>query len=148
MSTDKEVTKELMETLEDGRLGYEKSVERLADEHPTIASRLGAAAKQRSEMYEELQTIASAYGDDLEESGTVAAKVHRGWLALKDALTGDSAEAVLHAAMTGEKHAIEQYEEALSEDLSPEFRPVIQRQLVKIRAALSELESLAAGVKS
>jgi uncharacterized protein (TIGR02284 family) len=149
MSTDRKVTKKLMETLEDGRLGYEKAAERLADEHADLASSLSSAAKARAEMYAELQRKASTYGDDLEESGSVVATLHRGWLALKDALTGDSAEAVLKAAITGENHSIEQYEEALSsEDLSEEFRPQLQRHLVKLKGDLSELERLTAGVKA
>jgi uncharacterized protein (TIGR02284 family) len=147
MSTDKEVTKELMETLEDGRLGYEKAAEKLSASHGEIASHLSAAAKKRSEMYAELKHIASNYGDALEESGSIAAAVHRGWLAVKDALTSDSAEAVLNAAATGENHSIMQYEEALTGDVSNEFRPVLQRQLVVLKSALADLERWAAGVK-
>ena len=148
MSKDKEVTKDLMETLEDARLGYEKAAERLSSEHAVLSSRMSAAAKQRSEMYKELQVIASAYGDQMDESGSVAGTVHRGWLAVKDALSSDSAEAVLKAAITGENHTIEQYEEAVTEDLSPEFRPVVQRHLVALEASLLDLEHLAPGVKS
>jgi uncharacterized protein (TIGR02284 family) len=147
MSTDKEVTKELMETLEDGRLGYEKAAEKLRNEHGEIASQLSAASQKRSEMYAELKTIASKYGDALEESGSVAAAVHRGWLALKDAVASDSAEAVLNAAITGENHSIEQYEEALAGDVSSEFRPVLQRQLVVLKNSLASLERSAVDAK-
>lgn len=147
MSTDKKVTEELMETLEDGRLGYEKAAERLSSDHDAIASHLSAAASKRFEMYTELQKIALTYGDEVEESGSIAAAVHRGWLAVKDALSSDSVEAVLDAAVTGENHSIEQYEEALAGDLSDSFRPVLQRQLSVLKTALSDLEGWAAGVK-
>lgn len=147
MSTDKEVTKDLMETLEDGRLGYEKAAEKLRGEHGEISTQLSAASKKRSEMYAELKTIASKYGDGLEESGSVAAAVHRGWLALKDAVTSDSSEAVLNAAITGENHSIEQYEEALTGDVSSEFRSVLQRQLVVLKNSLASLERWAADAK-
>ena len=54
--------------------------------------------------------------------------MHRGWLSLKDALTGDDAGAVLKAAATGEDHAVSEYEKALEMDLSAGFREVVARQ--------------------
>jgi uncharacterized protein (TIGR02284 family) len=148
MSKDEKVTKDLMETLEDGRLGYDKAAELLSEAHPAVAAQLSKHAASRFEMYTELQKIASVYGDPVEESGSVAASVHRGWLVVKDMLTGDSVEAVLNAAVTGENHSIELYEGALSEDLSPEFRPVIARQSSALKTSLTELQNLLSGVKS
>ncbi len=148
MSADEKVTKELMKTLEDGRLGYEQAAERLSSEQSSISLQLSAEANRRFEMYTELQNLALSYGDELEESGSVAAAVHRGWLAVKDSLASNSIAAVLGAALTGENYSIEQYEEALAADLSDEFRPVVQRQLEVLRTALCELENWAAGVKN
>jgi uncharacterized protein (TIGR02284 family) len=148
MSKDEKITKELMGTLEDGRLGYDKAAELLSEDHPVVAARMTEAAKHQFEMYTELQKIASTYGDSVEESGSVGAVLHRGWLVVKDLLTGDSIEAVLNAAITGEKHSIELYEKALSEDLSATFRPVLQRQLSMLKASLVELEQTVDGVKS
>ncbi len=141
MSTDRSVTKHLMETLENGRLGYEKAAEKLSNEAPELLRMLQDAASQRAGMYQELDVIASRYGDDLDEKSTVAGAVHRGWMAVKDAFTGDSAEAILNAAATGEDYAIEQYEEAISNAISPEFRPVLERQLQHVRSARAALDS-------
>ena len=91
-------------------------------------------------MYAELDRIAATYGDDLEEDSGVIAAIHRGWMSLKDALTQDDAAAVANSAKTGEDYAIEQYEEALNDDVSDEFRPVLQRQLAAIKAARSSLD--------
>lgn len=148
MPNDEKVTKELMETLEDGRLGYEKAAELLSEDHPAVATQMTTAAKHQFEMYTELQKIASTYGDDLEESGSVGAAMHRGWIVVKDLLTGDSVEAVVNAAMTGEKHSIELYEQALSDDLSFTFRPVVQRQLGVLKNSLTGLQQLVDGIKS
>jgi uncharacterized protein (TIGR02284 family) len=87
--------------------------------------------------------MAESYGDAIEESGTAAAAVHRGWIALKDALTGSDPEAVLRAALQGEEHAVREYEKALDEDLSPPLREVVTRQLEQIRAARDQVKVLA-----
>jgi uncharacterized protein (TIGR02284 family) len=68
--------------------------------------------------------------------------VHRGWIALKDALTGDDAEAVLKAALTGEDHAVSEYEDALKMDLSAGFREVVVRQQAAVVAARDEVKAL------
>ena len=86
-------------------------------------------------MSAQLQTIAAAYGYDIAQRSTVPGALHRGWIAVKDALTGDDADAVINAAETGEDHAVEDYEEALGEeDVSPEFRTLISQQLASVQA--------------
>ncbi len=140
MSTDKKVTKKLMQVLQDGKEGYEKAAERVAEAKPDAAAAFRDAASERASMYAELDRIAATYGDDLEEDSGVIAAIHRGWMSLKDALTQDDAAAVVNSAKTGEDYAIEQYEEALNDDVSDEFRPVLQRQLAAIKAARSSLD--------
>ena len=72
----------------------------------------------------------------------MAAKVHRGWMAVKDAIAGSDPAGVLDAAEQGEDHAISEFEGALEKDLSPEFRPVLERQLDVVRAAHDQVKSL------
>ena len=93
-------------------------------------------------MSDELKAIAGSYGDDVDQRGTLPGAVHRGWIAAKDALTGDSPEAVIGAAETGEDHAVEQYREALAADISPEFRPIVARQLASVQAAHDYVRAL------
>jgi uncharacterized protein (TIGR02284 family) len=121
---------------------------RLSTDHAAVAAHLRAAASKRFEMYTELQAIALTYGDEVEESGSIAASVHRGWLAVVDVLSSDSVEAVLGAATTGESYSIQQYETALAGDISDEFRPVLQLQLATLKSALSDLHGWASGAKS
>ena len=54
---------------------------------------------------------------------------------MKDGLTGDDADAVIGTAETDEDHAVEQDRQALEADISPEFRPVVARQLASVQAA-------------
>lgn len=143
MSTDEQICTNLIHTLEDGKQGFETAATKLADsDRPEIASRFAAFSAERAEMAQELQTIAAAYGDDIGRRGTVAGALHRGWIGVKDALTGDDADAVIASAERGEDHALEQYREALAADISPEFRAVVERQMESVERAHDYVRSL------
>ena len=143
MSDDAKAAKELVETLKDGERGFAEAAEKLRDgEHPEWATTLQRLSEQRAGFWREIVDLGHAYGDDVDESGTVAAAVHRGWIALKDALTGDDAEAVLKAAITGEDHAVSEYDDAVEMDLSAGFREVVVRQRAAVVAARDEVRAL------
>ena len=143
MSTDAKVTKDLMQTLEDGRKGFADAADKLADtDRADLAPRFRDFSEQRATMYAELDVLAAAYGDDLEESGSAAAALHRGWMSLKDALAGSSADGVLDAAEQGEDHAVTEYNKALEKDLSPDLANVVRRQLVDVTATHDEVKRL------
>ena len=143
MSDDAKAAKELVETLKDGERGYADAADKLRDgEHPEWATTLQRFSEQRAGFWCEIVDMGHAYGDYVDESGTVAVAVHRGWIAVKDALTGDDAEAVLKAALTGEDHAVSEYEDALKMDLSAGFREVVVRQQAAVVAARDEVKAL------
>ena len=143
MSDDAKAAKELVETLKDGERGFAEAAEKLRDgEHPEWATTLQRFSEQRAGFWREIVDMGHGYGDDVDGSGTVAAAVHRGWISLKDALTGDDAEAVLKAALTGEDHAVSEYEDALKMDLSAGFREVVVRQQAAVVAARDEVKAL------
>ena len=143
MSDDAQAAKELVETLKDGERGFASAADKLRDsDHPEWASTLQRFSEQRAEFQREIVDQGHDYGDDVDKSGTVAATVHRGWISLKDALTGDSAESVLEAAATGEDHAVSEYEKALEQDLSAGFRETVTRQHAAVVAARDEVKAL------
>lgn len=145
MSDDEKAAKELVETLRDGERGFADAAEKVrGGEHPEWAETLQRLSSQRAGFAREIVDLGHAYGDDVDESGTVAAAVHRGWISLKDALTGDDARAVLTAAETGEDHAVSEYEKALEMDLSAGFRDVVTRQHRAVVAARAEVKALQA----
>ncbi len=136
MSTDKEATKDLMEVLADGRDGFMKGADKLEEtDSPEIATAFRRFGQQRASFYGELEMMAQQYGDDIEESGSVAASLHRGWMSLKDAVSGSSPKGVVDAAEQGEDHAMNAYQKALESDISPELRSVVQRQFGDVQTA-------------
>jgi uncharacterized protein (TIGR02284 family) len=143
MSADEKVAKELVETLKDGRTGFASAAEKLRDsDRPEVAATLQRLSEQRAAFARDIVALGHEYGEDVDESGTVAAAFHRGWLSLKDALTGDDPSGVLGAAVTGEDHAVSEYEKALKEDLSDGFRSVVQQQQAAVVAARDEVKAL------
>jgi len=143
VSDDNQVAKELVETLKDGERGFAEAAEKLRDgDHPEWATTLQRLSEQRAGFHREIVALGHDYGEDVDESGTLAAKVHRGWISLKDALTGDEPDGVLKAALTGEDHAVSEYEKALQQDISPGFREVVSRQLAAVRVARDEVKAL------
>lgn len=143
MSDDEKAAKELVETLRDGERGFAAAADKLRDgDRPEWASVLQRLSEQRAGFRQEIVALGHAYGDDVDTSGSAAAALHRGWIALKDALTGDDAGSVLGAAVTGENHAVSEYEKALGMDLSAGFREVVARQHAAVVAARDEVKGL------
>ncbi len=143
MSDDAKTAKELVETLKDGERGFASAAEKLRDgDRPEWATTLQRLSEQRAGFRREIVDMGHDYGDDVDESGSVAATLHRGWISLKDALTGDDAGSVLGAAVTGEDHAVSEYEKAEKADLSAGFRQVVARQHAAVVAARDEVKAL------
>ncbi|WP_353952297.1 PA2169 family four-helix-bundle protein [Knoellia sp. S7-12] len=145
MSDDAKAAEELVETLRDGEKGFSAAADKLRDgDHPEWATLMQRLSEQRASFRQEIVALGHDYGDDVDESGTAAAALHRGWISLKDALTGDDAGGVLGAAVTGEDHAVSEYEKALDKDLSAGFREVVSRQHQTVVAARDEVKALQA----
>lgn len=143
MSNDRRVTKNLIETLEDGKKGFSDAADKLNEsERSDFAPKFREIAEQRARFSAELEKMAAAYGDDVDEDGSTLAAVHRGWMALKDALSGSDPDGVLDAVEQGEDHAISAYDEALKDDISENLREAVQRQLTDIKSTRDEVKML------
>ena len=136
MSTDEKITKDLVQTCKDGREGFGKAADKLSkDGRDDLAARFREFSAQRERFVTELEQLAGAYGDDADKSGSVAAAAHRGWMTLKDTLTGSGPEAVLDVAEQGEDHAKSEYAKALDADISAGLRTVVERQYAEVQLA-------------
>ncbi|MGB3737177.1 MAG: PA2169 family four-helix-bundle protein [Ilumatobacter sp.] len=143
MSNDRNVTKNLIQTLEDGQKGFTDAAEKLSEsDRPHLATKFRDLADQRARFSSELETMAAAYGDDIDEDGSLIAAAHRGWMSLKDALAGSDPDGVIEAAEQGEDHAVSEYSKALDEDISPDLRQTVQRQLTDIEQAHAEVKRM------
>lgn len=143
MSNDARVTKDLVQTCKDGHEGFAKAADKLSDAGETeLAQRFREFAAEREQFARELETLGAKYGDDVATSSSVAAALHRGWMSVKDALSGSDAAGVLDAAEQGEDHAKSEYAKALDADISTELRAVVQRQYASVQAAHDTVRDL------
>lgn len=143
MSTDRNATENLIEILEDGKEGFAHAAEKLRDSNRAdLAPKFEEYSAQRAQFSAELEQMAAAYGDDIDEDGSVKATMHRLWMSVKDTLSGSDPDGVLDAAEQGEDHAVKAYEDALEKDLSPNLRSTVQRQFAAIQAAHGEIKAL------
>lgn len=137
------VLEDILETLEDGKKGFTQAAEKLTEtQRQDLAGRMREFADQRSSFTAEIRTLAAQLGIDLDESGSMAGALHRGWMSLKDALASDETAAVLAAAETGEDHAKSEFTKALDEDLPEEVRTLIARQAAAVAAVHDEVKKL------
>ncbi len=145
MSTESTI-KDLVQTLEDGRKGFADAAAKLADDGNTqLATEFTQFAEQRQRFSSELRTVAASAGVEFDEDGSVAGALHRGWIALKDALTGDDPDAIVNAAETGEEHAVSEYEKALDRgELPSDVAMLVKRQAEEIRTVRDRLAALTA----
>jgi uncharacterized protein (TIGR02284 family) len=142
-STDEAVTEDLVQTLEDGEKGFAQGADKLEEtDAPELARTFREFSAQRASFSAELRSLAADYGDKVDESGTAAAALHRGWMSLKDALSGSDPKGVLDAAEQGEDHAVKEYRKALDADISPTLRAVVERQSADVKAAHDRVKAL------
>src|SRR5579884_3458735 len=109
------VLNDLLETARDGEAGFRHAAEHAKD--PQLRSLFERYAQQRASYVQELQSAIQGFGDQPAQSGHVAAALHRGWMAIKDAVTRGDDKAIVDEAESGEDVAMAAYRKALSSDL-------------------------------
>ena len=143
MSNDAKVSKNIVEVLEDGKKGFDHAADKLAESNRAdLAPMFREFSEQRAGFAAELTTMAAAYGDEIDEHGSVKGTIHRGWMAVKDALSGSDPDGILDAAEQGEDHAVDSYKKALDEDISPELKDVLRRQMGTVQATHDQVKAL------
>lgn len=130
----------LIETCKDGQNGFQTSAEGV--QSSSLKSTFYEFAQQRAQFIGELQTLVRDLGGDPENSGSTAAALHRGWINIKSAITGQDDAAILNEAERGEDIAKDQYKKALEMSLPSNVSSVIQRQYQGVQTAHDTVKAL------
>ncbi|WP_051719005.1 ferritin-like domain-containing protein [Hymenobacter sp. IS2118] len=145
MATTNETTADaynnLVEINKTGAKGYQEAAEGVTN--PQLKAELSRFSQQRAQFASELTQHAKQHGANPEDTTTVqgvltdaAATVHRGWINLKSAITGQDDSAILGECETGDAIALEAYEKALqTPNLSGEAKSVLEQQHSKVLEA-------------
>jgi len=140
-----ETLNDLIEVLLDGQHGYHTAAEDV--KAPELAQLFNRYHNQRSDFVVELQTHVRSLGGDIENTGSVAGSMHRGWINLKSALSTNEPHAVLAEAERGEDAAVDAFQKALeNEDIDQPTQDIINRQYNEIKAAHDRVRQLRDGM--
>jgi uncharacterized protein (TIGR02284 family) len=124
------ILNDLIETCKDGDEGFRTAAEKLKD--PAIRSQFLQFARQRAQFAGDLQAEVTRLGGEPATSGSTTGAIHRGWIGLKSALTGDNDHAILEEAERGEDAAVKNYRDALAKALPADIEAIVDRQLKEI----------------
>ena len=126
LSTDKTIglLNDLIETCKDGEYGFNSCAEHV--KNPDLQQVFTARAAECRKGAEVLQAQVRQLGGDADEGGSASGAIHRGWVAVKGALSGYGEKAMLEECERGEDAALARYRDALKEDLPPSARAVAQ----------------------
>ncbi|MBS1795060.1 MAG: PA2169 family four-helix-bundle protein [Acidobacteria bacterium] len=130
----------LIETCKDGQEGFQQAAEGVQNsELKTLFYNLG---QQRAQFAGELQTLVRGLGGDPEKSGSISGALHRGWINIKSAVTGQDESAILNECERGEDVAKNAYKEALEQNLPANVLSTVQTQYTAVQAAHDKVKAL------
>lgn len=144
METNNEIIndlKGLVNIVNDGKEGYESAAE-ATDSIELQGLFLKYSAQRASYAMELKDHIATHGGGSENESGGILGALHRTWIDIKQALSSKEHVAILSAIETGEKAAIEKYDQVLEDYQShADHIELLQRHRTGILEALKEIET-------
>ncbi|MGI9024801.1 MAG: PA2169 family four-helix-bundle protein [Burkholderiaceae bacterium] len=141
-----DVLDDLIEVSKDGEYGFTQCAEHAKS--PDVKSTLMSRARDCASGAAELQRLVGTLGGDIEESGSAAGAMHRGWVSVKSALTSKDDLAVLEEAERGEDSALKSYRKAAAKDLPADVKAIVQKQLQGAQANHDQIKALRDRVKA
>lgn len=135
---------ELVRINNDRILGYKKAKEDTKDASldDLFTHMILQSQKFRSELADHIVRVDGSGVTDA-TSSDFSSKVHRAWIDLKAAVSGDDRSAVLSSCEFGDRNAIEAYEEAIDDDDLPAYvKDTLLSQLDGLRQAYAKIEAL------
>jgi uncharacterized protein (TIGR02284 family) len=130
----------LIETCKDGENGFRTASDGVKNSE--LKTLFSTYSQQRAQFAAELQTEVRNLGGDAENTGSVAATLHRGWINIKSAVTGEDEGAVISECERGEDSAVRNYQDALNENLPANVQSIIQRQFTQVKEAHDRIRAL------
>ena len=134
---------DLLQITNDRIEGFSKVGDKVWEKYPSLKSDYTDMVSQSQKMKLELKSLISERNGDADDTTTLAGGLHRTWIDVKNAFSGDNAESTLENVTFGESAAIEAYEKALNGgDLCPESSKVVQDQLHSLRSSYEKFRNL------
>jgi uncharacterized protein (TIGR02284 family) len=127
----------LLEKTYDAEKGYKKAAEN-TDNH-VLKTFFTQKSEQRYTFGHALKTEITSFGQKVDKGGSFTGAAHRTWMDLKSMFSSNDEEAILEEVIRGEKAAIEDYKDVLSEtNLPPSTATILTQQMNQIELDLSK----------
>lgn len=130
----------LIETCKDGEQGYLTCSENATS--PELKTLFASQARERGALASELQQQAQSLGITPETRGSISGAIHRGWVDLKAAITGQDDLAILNECERGEDAALKAYRSALAKEMPQPLREIVARQAESVQRAHDQIKAL------
>lgn len=117
---------DLIETSKDGQKGFALAARSASD--PILIHVFTNAEQSCREATAQLQDTVRLLGGRADDSGSMKAAAHRGWLSLKSAMSARDNRAILAEREKAEDYAKARYSAAIGLDLPEGVRVMIERQ--------------------
>jgi uncharacterized protein (TIGR02284 family) len=130
----------LIETCKDGQEGFRTAAEGVKNSE--LKTLFNTYSQQRAQFAAELQSEVRRLGGDPENTGSVAATLHRGWINIKSAVTGEDEGAVIAECERGEDSAVKNYKDAQATGLPSDVSAIVERQYGQVKEAHDRIRSL------
>lgn len=131
---------DLIETCKDGEQGFRTAAEGVGNSD--LRTLFNMYAQQRARFAAELNNEVLRRGGDPAKSGHVSAAFHRGWIDVKQAVTGKSEAAVIDECERGEDSAKANYEKALKKNLPADLLSLVEGQYQEVKDAHDRIRAM------
>jgi uncharacterized protein (TIGR02284 family) len=130
----------LIETCKDGENGFRTASDGV--KNGELKTLFLTYSQQRAQFAAELQTEVRNLGGDPENTGSVAASLHRGWINIKSTVTGEDEGAIISECERGEDSAVKNYKDALNENLPANIQSLVERQFTQVKEAHDRIRAM------
>lgn len=132
---------DLLEKNYDTEKGYKYAAENSKD--PQLKSFFNERAQERYDFGHELKSEIRNFGETPDKGSSIEGDLQRSWMNLKSSFTSNKEEPILQEMVRGEKAAVEEYNDVISdENLPPSTKNILMKQRNAITAALNKVKSM------
>ena len=131
---------DLAECCKDGEYGFRACAEQAkrSDLKSIFLQRADDCRNGAQELYQQIRSL----GGDVDEGGSAAGAMHRGWVAVKATLSTYDDKAVLEECERGEDNAMARYRKALKHPLPAGVKLVVERQMQGVQRNHDQIKML------
>ena len=131
---------DLVECSKDGEYGFRECADQAkrADLKSVFLQRADDCRRGAEELNQQIRSL----GGKTQDSGSATGAMHRGWVAVRSALTTYDDRAVLQEAERGEDNAMARYRKALKQPLPDDVKRVVERQFQQVQRNHDEVKRL------